>query len=81
MSQPLVDAIGNPRVSESFTIDFKRISYRALRYWYVIVLFLMLCLGISFLKNRYAVRIYPVTASVIIREKEEASGGDLLYKN
>ncbi|HTH57532.1 MAG TPA: polysaccharide biosynthesis tyrosine autokinase [Cyclobacteriaceae bacterium] len=33
------------------------------------------------MRNRYAVRIYPVTASVIIKEREEANGGDLLYKN
>ncbi|MBS1507544.1 MAG: polysaccharide biosynthesis tyrosine autokinase [Bacteroidetes bacterium] len=35
----------------------------------------------AYFKNRYSPKIYPVTASVIIREKEEASGADLLYKN
>jgi capsular exopolysaccharide synthesis family protein len=62
-------------------IDFKRVGYRALRYWYLVVVSLGISLSISFLKNRYAQRIYPVTASVIIREKEETNGAELLYKN
>ncbi len=62
-------------------IDFKRIGYRALRYWYLIALSLMVALSIAFYKNRYTQRIYPVSASIIIREVEETTGGELLYKN
>src|SRR6478736_5736728 len=62
-------------------IDFKRVGFRALRNWYFVVLSLTICLTLSFLVNRYAVRIYTVKASVIIREKEETSGAELLYKN
>lgn len=35
----------------------------------------------AFVRNRYATRIYPVTASIIIKETEETGGGELLYKN
>ncbi|HQQ83507.1 MAG TPA: polysaccharide biosynthesis tyrosine autokinase, partial [Cyclobacteriaceae bacterium] len=62
-------------------IDFKRIGYRALAYWYLIVLCLAIALSVALYINRYSQRIYPVTASVIIREREETSGGELLYKN
>ena len=45
------------------------------------MLSLLIALTIAFLRNRYAVRIYPVTASIIIKETEEAGGGELLYTN
>src|SRR5258706_4746829 len=67
--------------SEGFKIDFKRVVYRMLQHWYVLAVSLAVSLSIAFLKNRYAVRIYPVTASIVIREKEEPSGGELLYSN
>jgi len=62
-------------------VDFKRILYWALRYWYLVVFSLAVALTIAFYKNRYTQRIYPVSASIIIREKEETSGAELLYKN
>ncbi len=65
----------------SSRIDVKRIAYRALQYWYVIALCLVACLSISFYNNRYTQRIYPVTTSIIIREKEATSGAEILYKN
>src|SRR5260370_27286839 len=67
--------------SEGFKIDFKRVVYRMLQHWYVLAVSLAVSLTIAFLKNRYAVRIYPVAASIVIREKEEASGAELLYSN
>jgi uncharacterized protein involved in exopolysaccharide biosynthesis len=57
------------------------VLYRALRNWYVVILSLAICVGIAYYKNRYSVRIYPVTTSIIIRETEETGGGELLYKN
>ncbi len=62
-------------------IDLKRIGYRALRYWYIVVISLIVSLAIAFYYNRYTQRIYPVSASIIIREKEESSGAEILYKN
>jgi capsular exopolysaccharide synthesis family protein len=67
--------------SKGVSIDVKRIVYQALRYWYFILLSLLLCLTFAYLKNRYAVRVYPITASIIIKETEETGGAELLYKN
>lgn len=63
------------------SIDWKRIGYQALRYWYLIVLSLGISLAAAFYVNRYTQRIYPVVASIIIREREETTGAELLYKN
>lgn len=62
-------------------IEFKRIINRALNYWYLIVLSLIIAWSVAFLRNRYATRIYPVTASIIIRESQETSEAKLLYSN
>jgi len=80
MSQQEFNSRLNDGRNESL-IDFKRVGYRALRFWYLVVLSLVIGLAFSFIINRYTARIYPVKASVIIREKEETSGGELLYKN
>lgn len=67
---------------EAGSIDYKRVLYRALRYWYVLIASLLVALSIALIVNRYTPRIYPVTASIIIKETEEASGaGELLYQN
>lgn len=62
-------------------IDFRRIAYLAIRYWYLVILSLVIAFGTAFYKNRYTVRVYPIVASIIIREREETSGAELLYKN
>ena len=64
-----------------FNIDHKRILYQIVRYWYLIVLSLVVCLTIAFLFNRYATRVYSIEASIIIKEAEDGSGGGLLYNN
>jgi capsular exopolysaccharide synthesis family protein len=70
------------RESQSgLTIDFKRILSLALRYWYLIVTSLLITLAVAFIRNRYATRIYPVNASILIKETEETGGAELLYKN
>jgi capsular exopolysaccharide synthesis family protein len=67
---------------EGVIIDYKRVLYRAIKYWYVVALFLITAFSIAFIYNRYAPRIYPVTASIIVKETEETSGaGKLLYTN
>lgn len=65
----------------SFSLDLKRVFARAIRFWYVIVLSLSVTLVIAFYKTRYTERVYPVTASLIIRETQETAGAELLYKN
>jgi capsular exopolysaccharide synthesis family protein len=66
----------------SVGLDFKRVLFRAIRYWYVIILFLAVALSTAFYKNRYSQRVYPISASIIIREKEETTGSaELLFTN
>ena len=62
-------------------LEPKRVAARALRFWWVIVLTMVLALAIAYLYNRYAERIYPVTASIIIKENYENVGAKFLYNN
>lgn len=67
--------------SGAVTLDFKRVLARAIRFWYLIVLSLGAALVISFYKTRYAQRVYPINASIIIRETQEVGGAEFIYKN
>ncbi|HAC24878.1 MAG TPA: hypothetical protein DCE81_08180, partial [Cytophagales bacterium] len=40
-----------------------------------------MALAVAFYNILYTQRIYPISASIIIREKEETSGAELLYNN
>lgn len=67
---------------EGLKIDYRRVLYRLSKYWYLVVLSFLTMLTVAFLYNRYAQRIYPVSASIIIKESQEAAGGgELLYSN
>ncbi len=66
---------------QGIAVDFKRVLARAIRFWYLFVLSIAICFAIAFIKNRYSERIYPVNASIIIKEQQEISGGKLLYDN
>ncbi|MGB4973380.1 MAG: polysaccharide biosynthesis tyrosine autokinase, partial [Cyclobacteriaceae bacterium] len=67
--------------SKGFALDPKRVLARAIRFWYVVVLFLAGALAIAFYTNRYSERVYPVNTSILIREAQEMGGAELLYKN
>lgn len=75
------DFFFDQRPSEGFAIDFKRVLNRAVRFWYLIVLSVLIALSVAYLRNRYATRIYPVTASIIIKEAQDISEGKLIYNN
>ncbi len=62
-------------------INFRRVLARALRFWYIIILSLAGALAGAYVFNRYATRIFPVTASIIIKENEENLGAKFLYNN
>lgn len=62
-------------------INFKRIADRAIRYWYLVVLSLLISVSVAYLMNRYSTRIFPIKASIIIRESEENVGAKFLYSN
>lgn len=63
-------------------INYERIWYRVLRYWYFLVVTMLITIAIAFMYNRYATKIYPMAASIIIKESEEAGQtAELLYNN
>ncbi len=62
-------------------VNFKRVLDRALRLWYVIALSLIIAFIIAYITNRYSQKIYPVRASIIIKENEENVGAKFLYNN
>lgn len=66
---------------EGINVDFKRVLFRVIKYWYVIVISLAIAFATAFLINRYATRIYPVTSSILIKEAGDITGGELLYNN
>lgn len=66
---------------QGFTLDFKRVLSRAIRFWYVIVISLGVALVTAFYQTRYSEKVYPVSASILIRETQETGGAELLYKN
>lgn len=66
---------------KGFSLDLKRVLARAIRFWYIVVLFLVGALAIAFYTNRYSEKVYPVNASIVIREVQETGGAELLYKN
>jgi capsular exopolysaccharide synthesis family protein len=68
-------------VDQSNAFDLKRILFRAQHHWYFLVASMLICLSIAYYNIRYAHPVYPVSASIIIREKEETSGAELLYEN
>jgi capsular exopolysaccharide synthesis family protein len=80
MSESFFDQ-GNQDTPQGFVLDFKRVLARALRFWYVVVLFLGVAFIIAFYKNRYTQRVYPITASILIREMQDTRGAEILYSN
>jgi len=67
--------------SQGFSLDFKRVVSRAIRFWYLIVLSLIIALAVAWYNTRYTRKVYPVSASILIRESQEMGGAELLYKN
>lgn len=61
-------------------IEFKRIYFKALKYWYLVALSLLTGLTAAFLVNRYTTKIFPVNATIMIRESE-GRAERLLYNN
>jgi capsular exopolysaccharide synthesis family protein len=78
---PDIPAVGSPRESGGMPIDFKRVLNRVIHYWYFIILSLIVALSVAYIVNRYSLRIYPVKASIIIKENEESAGARFLYNN
>ncbi len=67
--------------TSSGNLDYKRVLFRAIKYWYILVVSLLICLAVAYLINRYTTRVYSINASIIIKESEENVEGKLLYNN
>lgn len=68
--------------SATHIVNYQRLLSQILKYWYLVILSLGIALFSAYLVNRYAVRIYPVSMSILIKESEEASGNaEILYNN
>src|SRR5690606_30736422 len=61
-------------------IDFKRLWFRVLQYWYLVLASVLVGVAIAFFHNRYAERIIPVRASIIISSAHRTEAS-LLYDN
>lgn len=70
-----------PQAQAGFTLDFKRVISRAIRFWYVVVFSLGIALVTAVYQTRYSEKVFPVSASIMIRETQETGGAELLYKN
>lgn len=79
---PELEGIAPERLSTSaIQINFKRVIDRIIRFWYIIVISLLIAVTVAYLINRYSPRIYPVKASIIIKENDENVGAKFLYNN
>lgn len=65
----------------STPLDFKRVIRRVLQSWYMVLMSVAVFLTAAYLVNRYTTRIYPVSASIIIKGDNERVGADFLYGN
>lgn len=67
---------------ESVT-DIRRIFFLILKYWYWIILSLVITLTIAYLINRYTVKIYPVSMTILIKDQQEQDNAisDLIYNS
>ena len=60
-------------------INPARILDRIIRFWWVFVITLGIGGLIAFLINRYTTKIYPISASILMKESEDASYSRFLY--
>jgi capsular exopolysaccharide synthesis family protein len=58
-----------------------RVLDRIIRFWYILAASLLIALSGAYLVNRYSDKIYPISASILIRESEENIGAKFLYNN
>lgn len=64
-----------------FDLNIKRVITRIIKFWYLVVISVLVAVVIAYFFNRYSARIYPVKASIIILQSEENAGAKFLYDN
>lgn len=55
-------------------VSFKAMVSEYLRYWYVFVIGVVICLGAAFFKIRYTVPEYYVSSTVLIKDQSDGTG-------
>ncbi|MGD1961073.1 MAG: GumC family protein, partial [Fulvivirga sp.] len=76
------EVLNSTATNSNSLINYRRILFKAIRYWYVVLICILAAISIAFLVNRYTTKIYNVEASIIIKESQENNiGGQLLYNN
>ena len=55
---------------EETPIDIRRIIGLVLRYWYLLVIFPLLSVGLAALYTRYLVSQYKITSTILIRKDD-----------
>ena len=63
--------------------EVKRIFYRILNHWPLLVIFIFLSLSTAILVNRYTPPVYAISSSILIKDHQEANdnAAELLYGN
>ena len=59
------------------TIDIKALLFRLKRHWYYFVCFVIIALAIAYMFNRYAEKVYQVTATVLVKD-DKGTGASLM---
>ncbi len=67
--------------SFNIELNYERIIARVLSYWYIFILSIGIAFFIAFISNRYATKIYPVSASILVKENQEMSEAEFIIKN
>ncbi|MFZ9982941.1 MAG: GumC family protein, partial [Cyclobacteriaceae bacterium] len=60
-------------------INPARVIDRLIRYWWVFVITIGIGVLTAFIINRYTTKIYPISASILMKESEDASYSRFLY--
>lgn len=81
MDKPQTDFPRDNQSQQGFVIDPKRILNHAIRFWYLVLTSLAIAFAIAYVKNRYAVKAFPVSASLIIKESKETTEANLILSN
>lgn len=81
MNNTTADYYVEKRNQQGFILDPKRILNHALRFWYIIVISLLVCCSIAYVKNRYAIPLFPVSGSIIIKESKETTETNLILNS
>src|SRR5260221_11115706 len=76
-----IERLSEENTGGGLSIDYYRVLSRSLRFLLIVLVSLILSLAYSYFKSRYAVGVYSVTSSVLIREGIESNSASILYQN